>query len=274
VDQRLGYGEFCGRILRSRSVAGFSLTETRYAPRARVAPHSHESGYICLVRHGSYNETYGRKGRTCRPLTLAFHPPHEIHSESFHDSHVLSFNIELGPSWPERIGPYSKLLESPAEFQGGKIAGLALRLYNEFRLMDDLSALAIEGLALEMIAEASRARLRAAHPNTPPPWIEQARAILHAHFDESLPIGHLARSVGVHPVYLSSVFRAHYRCSIAEYLRQLRVEHACREIIKPDAQLADVALASGFSHQSHFTRTFKRITGLTPGQYRTYFQLP
>lgn len=270
MDQRLGYGEFCGRVLRSCSVAGFSLTETRYAPRARVSQHSHESGYICLVRHGSYNEIYGKKARTCKPLTLAFHPRHEIHSESFHDSHVLSFNIEVGAAWLERVGPYSNVLETPAEFQGGKVAALALRLYNEFRLMDDLSPLAIEGLALEMIAEASRAESQAPIQKSPR-WVEQAREILHAHFNEPLTVNHLARSVGVHPVYLSSVFRAHYKCSIVEYLRRLRVEHACHEIVKPDAQLADVALASGFCHQSHFNRTFKRITGLTPGQYRMTF---
>jgi AraC family transcriptional regulator len=168
------------------------------------------------------------------------------------------------------VGPFSKVLETPAEFQGGKVAGLALRLYNEFRLMDDLSSMAIEGLALEMIAEASRARSQA-RTKTSPRWIEKTREILHAHFTEPLTVSCIARSVGVHPVYLSSVFRAHYKCSIVEYLRRLRVEHACREIIKPDVQLADVALACGFSHQSHFTRTFKRITGLTPGQYRTSF---
>jgi AraC family transcriptional regulator len=270
VDQRLGYGEFCGQVLRSCSVAGFSLSETSYAPRARVARHSHESGYICLVRHGSYNEVYGKKARTCQPLTLAFHPPHEIHSESFHESHVLSFNIEVGSVWLDRVGPYSKVLERPAEFQGGKVAGLALRLYNEFRFMDDLSSMAIEGLALEMIAEAARAGSQA-RIHTSTRWVEKAREILHTHFNEPLTVSRLARTVGVHPVYLSSVFRAQYRCSIVEYLRRLRVEHACREILKPDAQLADVALACGFSHQSHFTRTFKRITGVTPGQYRTSF---
>jgi AraC family transcriptional regulator len=270
MDPRLGQGEFCGEVLRSGSVAGFSLTETSYAPRARIARHSHESGYICLVRQGSYTENYGQKARTCQPLTLAFHPPDETHSESFNDSRALSFNIEVGKGWVDRIGPYSKVLETPVEFQGGGVVWLAMRLYKEFCHMDEFSGLAIEGLALQMIAEASRSGAEA-RVRESPRWLEEALEILHDQFNEPLSVSEIARSVGVHPVYFSSAFRERCGCTVVDYLRRLRVEHACREIIKPDAQLAEVALAAGFSHQSHFTRTFKRITGLTPGQYRTSF---
>ena len=271
MDPRLGQGEFCGEVLKSCSVAGFSLTETSYSPRARIARHSHESGYICLVRQGSYTENYGKKARTCQPLTLAFHPPEEAHSESFHDSRALSFNIEVGPSWVDRIGPYSRVLETPVEFQGGEVVWLAMKLYKEFCLMDELSGLAIEGLALEIIAEASRMRA-APHIRKTPRWLDEALAILHDQFNEPLSVTRIARTVGVHPVYLSTVFREINRCTVVDYLRRLRIEYACREIIKPEAQLAEVALASGFSHQSHFARTFKRVTGLTPGQYRASFR--
>lgn len=271
MDLRLGYGQFCGRVLRSRSVAGFSLTETSYRARARVSGHSHESGYICLVRLGSYTETYGKKARSCGPLTVAFHPPDEFHSESFHDAGALSFNIEVGPAWLERVRPFSNVLQQPAEFHGGRIAWLAMQLYKEFRTTDDLACLAIEGLALEMFAEASRSESRRG-VNKAPRWLHRTQEVLHAQFNEPLTVTRIADLVGVHPVYLSSVFRKTYQCSIVEYLRRLRVECACRELVKPGAQLAQVALASGFSHQSHFTRTFKQITGLTPGQYRDSFR--
>ncbi len=267
---KLCKGHFCGEIIRRREVTGFTLTETRYAPGAEVPRHSHENGYICLVRQGGYTESYGAKTRDCQPLTLAFHPAGEVHSERFHNSEVRSFNIEFTPLLLDRIRRCSRVLDTQAEFHGGAMSALALKLYREFLNDDEASELAIEGVLLEMIAEASRRQ--AGCERKSPLWLEQTREILHSRFSESLTIAALASTVGVHPVYLASVFRLNYRCTIGEYLRRLRVEYACREIAASARPLVEIALAAGFSHQSHFTRTFKQQTGLTPDQYRKAFQ--
>jgi AraC family transcriptional regulator len=46
------------------------------------------------------------------------------------------------------------------------------------------------------------------------------------------------------------------------------VKYACEELALPENDLATVALSAGFSDQSHFTRVFKNITGITPGNFR------
>ncbi|MBA3784476.1 MAG: helix-turn-helix domain-containing protein, partial [Acidobacteria bacterium] len=51
-------------------------------------------------------------------------------------------------------------------------------------------------------------------------------------------------------------------------VRRLRVENACREMIKSETSLVEIALAAGFSSQSHFSSVFKRMTGMTPAMYR------
>jgi AraC family transcriptional regulator len=79
----------------------------------------------------------------------------------------------------------------------------------------------------------------------------------------------IGKLVGVHPVHLAGAFRKQYHCTIGDYRRRLRVEFACREICKPDASLAQIAFAAGFANQAHFSRVFKRLTGATPGEYRT-----
>jgi AraC family transcriptional regulator len=64
------------------------------------------------------------------------------------------------------------------------------------------------------------------------------------------------------------VFRDFYGKSPGEYLRQLRLDWAEAQMRITDAPLSQIALQAGFADQSHFTRTFKRHTGLTPGKYR------
>ena len=56
--------------------------------------------------------------------------------------------------------------------------------------------------------------------------------------------------------------------TVAAYIRQKRIEYACRALAETDAPLADVALAAGFADQSHLGRTFKRIMRTTPAAYR------
>src|SRR5215510_5253043 len=153
---QLAQGNFFGRVLSSRKVGEVLLNETVYFAGARIPTHSHEEGYFCLVRRGSYTEAYGTKERTCGPFTLAFHPPGELHSERFDNREVRSFNIEITRAWLGKLREYSITLDRPAEFHGGAGAHLALRLYSEFRSTDFASRIAIEGLILEIIAQALR----------------------------------------------------------------------------------------------------------------------
>jgi len=67
---------------------------------------------------------------------------------------------------------------------------------------------------------------------------------------------------------VARVFRRHHGLSMGGYLRRLKVESACASLARPGASLADVAAGLGFTDQSHFTRTFKAATGLTPGRFR------
>ncbi len=267
MEMKLPRGRYCGQVIKSREVAGFTLTETVYAPGARLPKHSHENGYICFVRQGEYVETYGRKTRSCKALTLAFHPSGEIHSEAFQGQGARSFNIEIGPRWIERVREHSRILDSPSEFQGGALASLAMKIYREFYNRDEVSSIAIEGLTLEFIAEASRRATKSSAPAAPR-WLEEAKELIHERFSENLSVTRIAETVGVHPVYLASVFRLHLHCTIGDYMRRLRVEFACREMSRSETPLVDIALAAGFAHQSHFSRIFKSVTGMTPSGYR------
>src|SRR5260221_907467 len=147
-------------------------------------------------------------------------------------------------------------------FHQNSLVWLAVRLRQEIKKrMDEVTPLVIEGLIPEMIAEALRCRMKIPGGMNAP-WLEQAKIMVREQLSERLTLSGIAAAVGVHPVYLASMFRRRYGYSIGESLRQSRVEFACRELSTTDAPLSDIALSGGFSHQSHFARTFKRLTGL------------
>jgi AraC family transcriptional regulator len=91
---------------------------------------------------------------------------------------------------------------------------------------------------------------------------------LHSQFRESLRVVDLAAEAGVHPVHLARVFKAQERQTPGHYMQRLRVRAACELLRDQDTPLAWVAADCGFSDQSHLTRTFKKIVGVTPGGFR------
>jgi AraC-like DNA-binding protein len=267
MHKQLSRGQFYGQVTRQRVVGGLHLVETRYSPRTFLPRHSHEHAYFCLVRRGHYLEEYGSHSRACGPMTVAFHPAGELHSEQFAADETWSFNIELTSTWLAQWQNAAGRIDWTADFRGGAVACLAQRLYAEFSHTDAAAALAIEGLTLEIMAEAWRGSLKG-QKRTAPPWLAGVQKTLRVRFAEGVTLDELAELARVHPVHVAAAFRRHFGCTVGQYVRGQRVEFACRQLGNSRATLAEIGLAAGFSDQSHFCRIFKRLTGLTPAAYR------
>ena len=267
INLKLERGRFYGSTLRERKMAGFGLTETIYPRHFKIPQHSHERPYFGLVLRGTYTEKYGNKTRICRPSMVVYHPPDEVHSQNFCQTEGRLFRIEVHPQWLEDINKRVLFHNKSADFHDDIVCRLAMRLYYEFCELDTASPLVIEGLALEIIGEVSRPSTIASE-SLPPRWLQQAKEMIRARSVECLTLSQIALVVSVHPVYLAREFRRHYRCTVGEYIRRLRIEAACREMIQPEASLAEIAVGCGFHDQSHFSRTFKRIMNTTPAAYR------
>ena len=267
MPPQLPAGHYYGEIQASRQLDGLLLTETAYEPRSRVPKHSHVNGHFSLLRQGAYTETYGQRSRRCEPLTLVFHPSGEVHGEQIQDEPALSFNVELDPKWLDRLGVQGDLLHKGFDVRGGELATLVMRLNHEFHSRDDASALAIEGLTLELLAALTR-KARPAKGRPVPAWLERAWEIVQERFHDPLSLADVAEAVAVHPVHLATTFRHQYRCSVGEALRRRRIEHASQQLALSEASMAEIARACGFADQSHFCNTFKRQVGMTPSTYR------
>jgi AraC-like DNA-binding protein len=96
--------------------------------------------------------------------------------------------------------------------------------------------------------------------------IQQVRQYIEEHFAETVTLNTLAQHVALSPYYLLRVFGAEVGMPPYAYLESVRIRHTQR-LIKAGRPLAQVAADAGFSSQSHMTRQFKKIIGVTPGQY-------
>jgi AraC family transcriptional regulator len=256
-------------IVKEQRLDGFALSEAVYPARLRQPCHRHEFASFSFVLAGSYIENYDRRAQTRKPATVIFHPPHESHSVDFQSETVRILNVQIDFKRLAHIRRHSVILDSSSICRTETTAWLGNRIYREFYRADELSWLSIEGLILEILAEASRDKINSSDAERKaPPWLERAKDFLHAQFSESIVLENLAQAAGVHPVHLTRVFRQNYGCTVGEYVRRLRVEFACRQISKTDASLSEIAHAAGFSDQSHLNKTFKNIYGLTPAEYR------
>jgi AraC family transcriptional regulator len=160
-----------------------------------------------------------------------------------------------------------RVFERPFQESGGPAVAVVVRMVREMRLADDVSALSLHGLGLELLAILARAS-RPSVDEGRGGWIARAEEYLRANFQESLSLDEVAAEVGVHPTHLARVFRRKFGVSMGEFLRGLRIEHAVGLLARGDRSLSEISHCSGFSDQAHFTRVFKRHLGMSPGAYR------
>jgi AraC family transcriptional regulator len=124
---------------------------------------------------------------------------------------------------------------------------------------------AAEALLVQLVAAAARAEdARTARVK---PWLRDVHELVHDRAPERFSLGELAEWAGVHPVHLARSFKRAYGWTVCEYGRAVRLDWAAKELLG-DAPIARLAIDAGFADQSHFTRAFRRHTGLTPGRYR------
>ena len=85
------------------------------------------------------------------------------------------------------------------------------------------------------------------------------------HIDQSLSLADLAAVAGLSVSHLKPLFRATFGMPVHKYVLTRRVERARLLLLAANMPIAQVALESGFAHQSHMAHWMRRILGLTPG---------
>ncbi len=255
-------------LLKELRVGGLRITESWHKASSTIPRHAHRWATVTMLLDGSFEESYPfRRDLMCEAPAVHVRPPGEPHVDRLGNIGAHNLVLELDDRRLESIRQHSDLFAEVRHLRSARLFALTRRFRHELSIDDDATPLALEGLAMEILATASRTTARTL--TKPAAWLKRVRDLLHDRFHERrLSLDELAEVAGVHPVHLARAFRANYDASPGEYLRQLRVDWAAKELRSTGRPLADIAMDAGFADQSHFTRVFRAAYGAPPGAWR------
>jgi AraC family transcriptional regulator len=98
--------------------------------------------------------------------------------------------------------------------------------------------------------------------------LELVTAAIAERLDEPISVSMLSSVVGLSRSYFSHAFRRSVGLTPHAHVVRSRIERAMTLMAHSEASLSEVALAVGFADQSHFSRVFRRLTGVTPAHWR------
>jgi AraC family transcriptional regulator len=150
---RLTTGTFLGNRIHTRSIAGFTLTEYRYAAGTRLGRHSHEQAYFSFLLGGSYVERRLSKPVQCQSGTVLYHPSGEDHSDTFGARGAHIFSIEIASEWVKRLEGYELKTEEPTTLAANLASALSWRAYRAFSDPHPRSDLMLEAAAIELLCQ-------------------------------------------------------------------------------------------------------------------------
>lgn len=124
------------------------------------------------------------------------------------------------------------------------------------------------GIHDEMIGYFVNAVIAAKKKNAFPRHIIKCMEYINSHLHEKISCAELARTAGLNSSYLSSSFRRETGMTITAYITEKRIEAAENLLRSSDYSLTDISDFLNFSSYSHFARTFRKLRGCSPREYR------
>lgn len=104
------------------------------------------------------------------------------------------------------------------------------------------------------------------------PLVNKAITYIHREiFNDTLSLDKISEFAGVHPGYLSKVFKESVGITIPEYINRKKIEDSKYFLLHTNSRLSEIAQMFGYCNQSYYTSLFKKYVGATPGQYKNRY---
>ena len=253
-----------GRTVKSYVGSDITVSRIQFDARQEIEPHSHKHACFGIILAGTASETFDHRTFSLKRGSMLFRPAETVHRDRAGQGGADCVAIELTGDFVARRGLGLNLSE-PAERETEAMVQFGARLLRQVQFDDDLTAMAIEGITLELLADYGRYKEPS---HGPPAWLLRAREVIDDSPGRRLTLVEISHGAGVHPVHLAQVFRRHFGCTVGTYIRRRRIEAATIALRTSRRPIAEIALDCGFSDQAHLTSVFRAVMGITPAAYR------
>lgn len=257
-------GQYFGSAIRRRQILGFAATENAFVGHQIIPKHQHALTHLTCILSGGFTERYEDQTLDCPAGSLLVVPKDRIHDDLVWAEGAETLSIEIGPKTLEKLEGSASFLKEPQVLKSALIARTIERLVIEFRQSDEAALLAVGALAMELLSIAERSQKH----DEPNAWMPELIEMLHRNPAQSASLSQFAGRFGISEATLGRTFRRLHGCSVAEYVRWLRLEQSKKLLVASDLSLAEIAIEVGFYDQAHFSREFKKLYGTAPSTYR------
>ncbi len=248
---------------------------------AMPRPHSHSSVELYYLVEGERVYFVDGQVVTVHKGELIMIAGHEIHATA--SSEVAEFERILINYEPSLLPPALRqlnLLHGNRSFRvfplslrdRGEVERLLIRMVEECRQEKAYYETVCLSLFAELIITLARSE-HSALSASPSRYslhhkVSEIATYLREHYREPVTLEDTAKRFYMSNSYLSRIFHRLTGFHFREYVIYIRVSEAKRMLAGSRQKIQEIALAVGFEHLSHFNKTFKKATGLTPMQYR------
>ena len=253
-----------GRQVTRAAVGSLEIFRLGFPPSFSHGVIDPATGYLAVVLDGAVHKTFRRASSTLACGSFMSIPAGAAHSSSFAPDGCRVVIVRAVDEDSERL--FGSILHECRKVVAHASTLIGWKISQELECRDACSRLALEGLALELLACAGRAGAETEPCNAA--WLRTVRDLLHESTPRIVSLHELGEIVERHPAHVARAFRQAYGVSVTSYARARRLEWATVAVASTDDPLARIALDAGFADQSHFTRSFRHHHGVTPGRYR------
>lgn len=257
-------GNYLGKLVDITQEDGILVSATSYHEHdATGRMHYHENPHLSFVLQGGGIEKRKLLEFERLPGQVMFFHSGESHQCINKLFPAKNINLEIEPAFLHDNGATEATVNSSVSDNHNAKFNM-LRMYKELIVNDEYSGPSIRMLLLDLIYF----RTKVEHENAHPKWVNTVHDLLNDRWNEHLTLKDLSRAAGVHPITISKCFPKYFSCTFGKYMRKLKIEKSLPLIKTSSLSLTEIAYECGFSDQSHFTRTFKQLTGFLPHHYK------